>query len=199
MYDSVIPAIKMSIVVFYWRVFAIRSFRMVLYFVTFLVMGWWFSILIVACVQCRPYSYFWNQYVDPTAKGTCINTYYFFIGNGAASVITDFIILICPIPMVWKLQMPIAQRLSVISIFLLGGLWVPYFHTTWLSRANLARKIQCLRCWNRTNLFPHFHRQRRRLDLEHGPVIRLVLCGALYWDCIGLFANPSPSPPSFLS
>lgn len=95
-----------------------------LYFVLFLVIGWWVAIFIVSCVQCRPYSYFWNQYVDPTAHGTCINISAFFIGNGAASVVTDFLILITPVPIVWSLQMPVSKRLSILGIFALGGLCV---------------------------------------------------------------------------
>jgi hypothetical protein len=96
----------------------------VLYFVMFLVITWCIAILIVAIVQCQPFSYFWNQYVDPTARGRCINIAAFYVGNGAANVITDFIILIIPIPIIWNLQMPIMERLSVLGIFLLGGLYV---------------------------------------------------------------------------
>lgn len=124
LYGSVIPLTKLSIIFFYYRLFPVPFFRKVLYFVLFLVIGWWIAIIVVAIFQCRPYSYFWNQYVDPTATGKCINIESFFIGNGAASVVTDFIILMTPIPMVWRLQMPVMQRLSVLGIFFLGGLYV---------------------------------------------------------------------------
>jgi hypothetical protein len=85
-------------------------------------MGWWIAVMVTAGVQCRPYQHFWMQYIDPTAKGTCIDLYPFFLGNAAASVVTDFLILLVPIPMVWQLQMPTGQKLAVSSIFLLGGL-----------------------------------------------------------------------------
>lgn len=130
LYGSVIPLTKLSIIFFYYRLFPVPFFRKVLYFVLFLVIGWWIAIIVVAIFQCRPYSYFWNQYVDPTATGKCINIESFFIGNGAASVVTDFIILMTPIPMVWRLQMPVMQRLSVLGIFFLGGLYVsiPFYY-----------------------------------------------------------------------
>ncbi|KAL7782516.1 hypothetical protein V8C37DRAFT_397865 [Trichoderma ceciliae] len=121
LYGSVIPLTKLSLILFYYRLFHVSTFRKVLWVVLFLVVGWWVAILVVAIVQCQPYSYFWNQYVDPTATGRCINISAFFIGNGAASVATDFIILLTPIPMVWNLQMPTMQRLSVLGIFFLGG------------------------------------------------------------------------------
>lgn len=97
-------------------------FRRLLHLVLFLVIGWWIAIIVVAIVQCQPYSYFWKQYVDQNSTGRCINIPSFFIGNGGASVVTDFLILITPIPLVWGLQMPVMQRLTVLCIFFLGGL-----------------------------------------------------------------------------
>ncbi|KAM6476690.1 hypothetical protein HDV62DRAFT_402613 [Trichoderma sp. SZMC 28011] len=121
LYGSVIPLTKLSLIFFYYRLFHVSTFRKVLWFVLFLVVGWWIAILVTSITQCRPYNYFWKQYVDPTAIGTCINIPHFFVGNAAASVATDFMILLTPIPMVWGLQMPVAQRLSVLGIFFLGG------------------------------------------------------------------------------
>ncbi|KAL7943622.1 hypothetical protein V8C42DRAFT_358892 [Trichoderma barbatum] len=121
LYGSVIPLTKISLILFYYRLFHVSAFRKVLWFVLFLVVGWWIAIIVVAIAQCQPYDYFWKQYVDPTATGRCINISDFFVGNAAASVATDFMILLTPIPMVWNLQMPVAQRLSVLGIFFLGG------------------------------------------------------------------------------
>ncbi|KAL7929769.1 hypothetical protein V8C35DRAFT_314744 [Trichoderma chlorosporum] len=120
-YSSVIPLTKLSLILFYYRLFHVSAFRNVLWFVLFLVVGWWIAIFVVCIVQCQPYDYFWKQYVDPTATGRCINIEHFFVGNAAASVATDFMILLTPIPMVWGLQMPIAQRMTVLGIFFLGG------------------------------------------------------------------------------
>ena len=124
LYDSVIPLTKFSIIVFYYKLFPDPFFRKVLYCILFLVFSWWITALIVPAVECQPYSYLWDQYVDPTAIGRCINLPAFYIGTGSASVVTDFIILMAPIPVVWNLQMPITRKLSVLGIFLLGGLYV---------------------------------------------------------------------------
>ena len=37
-----------------------------------------------------------------------------------SSIILDVLILITPMPSVWKLQMPVRQKFSVTGIFLLG-------------------------------------------------------------------------------
>lgn len=36
---------------------------------------------------------------------------------GILATITDFMVLVVPIPIVWQLQLPIKQRVAVISIF----------------------------------------------------------------------------------
>lgn len=121
-YGSVVPAVKMSVILLYYRIFPITWFRRVLYGISFLVLGWCVAIIVTAGFQCRPYDYFWKQYTNPTYEGRCINVYAFFISNAALSVFTDFLILICPMSMVLQLQMPMNRKLTVLGIFLLAGL-----------------------------------------------------------------------------
>jgi hypothetical protein len=118
-YVVAIPLIKLSIILFYRRIFGMNW---VMWICAFLTVGYWFSCTIAFLVCCRPLSYYWTQYRDP-GGGKCIfNLYPFYIGNAAANVATDGIILMVPIPLVWKLQMRTAQKVLVSGIFLLGGL-----------------------------------------------------------------------------
>lgn len=121
-YSFVVVATKVCILLFLRRIFPTPSFRKVLYFLTFLVLGWLVSVIFVIGFQCRPYEYFWLQYFDPNAEGECINLGHFYIANGALNAATDFLILLSPIPMVLSLQMPLTQKFSVVGIFMLGGL-----------------------------------------------------------------------------
>lgn len=121
-YFTVVPLVKLSIILLYHHVFPVRHVTYALSLCAFIVISWWIAMIVVACVQCQPYSYFWDQYINPSAQGKCIDTYHFYLGNAISSVITDFLILGVPIPMVWRLQMPIAQKLAVCGTFLLGGL-----------------------------------------------------------------------------
>lgn len=88
-----------------------------------LIIGYFLAVIITIFSACRPLPYFWLQYTDPDAvDGTCIDTPKFFLGNGIGAVIIDFLILLVPVPIIWKLQMPRSQRIAVIGIFLLGSL-----------------------------------------------------------------------------
>ena len=122
-YSCAIPAVKMSVIMFYRRIFSVRNFNYVLYFCTFLVLGWFAAVMVVHVVQCRPLRHLWEQFEHPDAEGECIDVEAFFMGNGIAEAITDFIILGAPFYHVWKLWMPTAQKLEVMGIFALGALY----------------------------------------------------------------------------
>jgi hypothetical protein len=89
----------------------------------FQTLGYFVSCYIAFLVCCRPISYYWTQYRDPSGGRCIFNLYPFYIGNAAANVITDKIILVVPIPLAWKLHMRTPQKVFVPSIFLLGFLY----------------------------------------------------------------------------
>lgn len=123
-YSCAIPAIKMSVIMFYHRIFSIFRFNLLLYACSFLVIGWFIGVMVVNLVQCHPTPYFWEQYGSKDVKGSCIDVEAYFMGNGIAEAITDFIILCAPFYHVWKLHMPTPQKLAVAGIFSLGLLYV---------------------------------------------------------------------------
>lgn len=53
--------------------------------------------------------------------------YPFYIGNVAANVATDVVILIVPIPLVWRLHMRTSVKIMVTYIFILGGFYFSSF------------------------------------------------------------------------
>ncbi|GFF30782.1 conserved hypothetical protein [Aspergillus udagawae] len=116
--DNVITVMQLSIILFYRRIFGMNW---VMWVCAFLTVGYWFSCTIAFLVCCRPLSYYWTQYRDPNGGKCIFNLYPFYIGNAAAKVAMDGIMLMVPIPLVWKLQMRTAQKILVSGIFLLGG------------------------------------------------------------------------------
>lgn len=104
---------------FYRRIF---NLRWSLYFAMVIVLGYFVAVITTIAVACRPVSYFWQQYTDPAAEGTCVDVPQFFFINGIIAVLIDVMILCIPAPVIWKLQMPKTQRVAVTSILLLGSL-----------------------------------------------------------------------------
>lgn len=70
--------------------------------------------------QCRPLSGVW----DPTANAKCINPKGLWIVMGSLNVLTDLLLLVLPLPSLWRLQMRRRTKVQVAGIFSIGGLSV---------------------------------------------------------------------------
>ena len=56
--------------------------------------------------------------------GFCIDYGKVTLVVGVLNIIIDFAMLLCPLPELWKLQMPKSRKIGVSAIFVLGALYV---------------------------------------------------------------------------
>ncbi|KAK3386458.1 hypothetical protein B0H63DRAFT_508501 [Podospora didyma] len=147
-YITCISATKISILLFYRRIF---GKGLVWHVVFALACAHWAEVTITWLAGCRPIDYYWRQYTDPTAKGTCIDAPLFYFCNGIIGLVIDVAILLVPLPTstcdredssfeeeadpifflvprsshashtVWKLNLPTTKKIFVGGILLLGG------------------------------------------------------------------------------
>lgn len=117
-YVVTVPLIKFSILLLYRRIFGMTW---TIWVCMLLTAGYFVSCTVAFLVCCQPVSYYWSQYADPTGGKCVFDLYPFYIGNAAANLTTDVLILLVPIPLTWKLQMRTSQKILIIGIFLLGG------------------------------------------------------------------------------
>ena len=109
---------------FYRRIFG----KTWLNLASMIVTGCWFigSLIALLCSP-DPVSYFWTQTTNPFGGHYRYDFYRYYIGNAASNVATDLLILLVPIPVVWKLQMRVLQKVMVSTVLLLGVLYaVPF-------------------------------------------------------------------------
>ena len=114
-----VTAIKLSVLLFYRRVFSTPQFRKWIYGVGSLVISWLLINNLVAAFQCTPVQKLWKQKLP----GHCINPLTFVQGMQVTNIILDAVILVLPISAVLRLQMSRVKKISVMGIFLLGGLY----------------------------------------------------------------------------
>ncbi|MCJ1422834.1 hypothetical protein MMC29_000714 [Sticta canariensis] len=117
-YASAILTIKLCILSFYRRIFAVAEFKILSSIVVAVVIAWWIAVVLVSIFSCHPINGFW----DATVKPRCINTEAFFVGNAVPNIVTDIIILLLPIRMIWRLRVSKDQKLALSFVFMLGGL-----------------------------------------------------------------------------
>lgn len=91
-----------------------------IWIVLIICIAWLVSIFFTSIFQCSPVSKAW----DPThmAPGRCIDELSFYIASAGTDLLTDVMILSLPVPMVFRLQMPLRRKLAVSGMFLLGTL-----------------------------------------------------------------------------
>ncbi|MCJ1268762.1 hypothetical protein MMC22_008650 [Lobaria immixta] len=115
-------AIKISVLLLYARLFTTqrRRFRIALSVVGIYVITWTISSFCVVLLQCRPIHYSWDLPRGLT-QGQCIDLIGGYVGTGATNTISDFAILILPMPIVWALKIRRRQKMVICGIFLLGA------------------------------------------------------------------------------
>ncbi|KAH9828664.1 integral membrane protein [Teratosphaeria destructans] len=117
-YAACMSVIKLSILLFYWRLFrSVRWMKWGIYITAALVTMWLIAAEVAAIIQCTPISKFWN----PEAPGTCLNGLTYFKSITATNLVTDAIVLCLPMPLVWRLNASITRRISLAAGFLIGG------------------------------------------------------------------------------
>ena len=73
--------------------------------------------VVTSAVTCVPIEAFWMA-----AKGTCINLKGFFVGNAVPNIVTDFILLVVPLPFIYHLHTPKSYKIALAFVFACAGL-----------------------------------------------------------------------------
>ncbi|KAI1264775.1 hypothetical protein F5Y18DRAFT_78615 [Xylariaceae sp. FL1019] len=116
-YFSCLAFLKLSILSFYGRIFPQRSFHYWLWAVSGLVVTWDIAFTLTTILQCVPVSYSWDKDQD----GSCINNGIVQLTSGIINIITDFIILTLPIPLIWKLNIAKREKRRAAFTLAFGG------------------------------------------------------------------------------
>ena len=110
--------IKISILCMYCRIFAVYNFRLAAWIIGTFTVVWAVTFIFASAFQCTPVARVW----DPLIPGKCISVRSLAMGNAIPNIVIDFIILTMPVYQIWHLHMRRAQRVTLMGVFLLGGL-----------------------------------------------------------------------------
>lgn len=114
--------VKASILVFYMNIFTVRPFRIAVYVMLGIVISWTIAYFFANLFTCVPVTSLIEPFYDDFFPGRkCINAVPMWLSVVGSDLVVDVGILIMPIPMVIKLQLPWKARLGVLGMFLLGA------------------------------------------------------------------------------
>jgi hypothetical protein len=117
-YTGCILFIKLSILTLYKRLFSVPRMIIVANAIAAFVILWALGIFLVGALMCLPVQKFWK----PSIEGSCIDPAKFYYGQQIPNILTDLIILIMPLKVVWALPISKTQRLLLSGVFMVGGL-----------------------------------------------------------------------------
>ncbi|KAL4870206.1 hypothetical protein BDV12DRAFT_166386 [Aspergillus spectabilis] len=116
-YNAALLCAKASILMQYFRVFPSRRMRHTCWLMIGLLATYGTWAVLSGFLNCIPVARFW----DTTVKGSCLSSKGLWFSNASMHIATDLAILIIPIPALATLELPMKQRVALISIFALGG------------------------------------------------------------------------------
>jgi len=109
---------KLAILCLYLRVFTTKPYRWAAYFIGVVLIITWIVYFCVQMVMCVPFAYQWDKTIP---NGKCLNQFAIFVWIGLPSIATDLMIIILPLPIIWRLQTSINQKIGLTITFLTGS------------------------------------------------------------------------------
>lgn len=109
---------KFSILFLYRKLSQLRWFNTCVYVLMAIVISYSIGIILALIFPCNPIAANWDLSIK---EYKCIDKAGIYLATAAVNVITDFLILTLPIPMVIRLQMPKMQKIGLIIIFAVGS------------------------------------------------------------------------------
>lgn len=119
LYAFIIGPIKCSICCLYIRLFGVHEyFRWYIYLLIVLSVLWTLAVIFGSVFQCHPVSEAWNPLSDRTM---CIDLKLFLIGTNIANAAIDFLILVAPLPLIYKLRLTTRKKILIAGVLVLGA------------------------------------------------------------------------------
>ncbi|KAI4849988.1 hypothetical protein E4T44_03011 [Aureobasidium sp. EXF-8845] len=117
MYSVTMFFSKMSILLLYRRLFPIVNFAKQWWAVVAFTVAYSVGAIFASWFQCRPMASAWTLDIP---SDYCISTEKFYTANAALNVVSDVMILLLPIPIVWGLNTDTRKKIIVTGLFSMG-------------------------------------------------------------------------------
>ncbi|RDW68106.1 hypothetical protein BP6252_09502 [Coleophoma cylindrospora] len=119
LYFIILMFTKISILLFYLRIFPSQTFKKVGYSLLAFNIVWGIIVVVITIFQCWPIHYFWEKWTA-TTQGHCNNANAQAWAGAVINIILDLAILILPIPPLINSALPIKKKIHVGLMFGVG-------------------------------------------------------------------------------
>lgn len=118
LYFSIVEVAKISILLIYYRIFAIsRTLRRHVLVVGVMVIWFWAATTLATIFNCWPIEWSWRNSFSPAPY--CLKYNMFWLTAGVIEAVIDIWFIILPMRGVKKLQLSVQKRVGLASVFLI--------------------------------------------------------------------------------
>ncbi|TGO08978.1 hypothetical protein BTUL_0184g00250 [Botrytis tulipae] len=107
---------KISICLFYLRIFPSKNFRIATFVTIGIVIAYSIAAVSATIWSCNPIEKSWNK----ALPGSCIQIGNVWYSTSVMAIVTDLIIIVLPIYQIRRLQLPLSQKFGLVLMFSLG-------------------------------------------------------------------------------
>ncbi|KAL4807936.1 hypothetical protein BDV18DRAFT_159145 [Aspergillus unguis] len=109
--------LKVSVLLFYMRIFPSRNFHIAVWVLVFIAAGYNIASVLANIFSCNPVEKAWDLTI---MTGHCMDRPTFYFWNAGLGIFTDFATVLVPVPWLRRLQMPLRQKIAVGCILATG-------------------------------------------------------------------------------
>ncbi|KAF5002450.1 hypothetical protein FDECE_10636 [Fusarium decemcellulare] len=117
-YAFSIASSKLSILLFYWRIFKQSAIRIPIKVMIGITIAWIILRTFMLIFHCIPVQAYWDKSI--TDANCAINDTAYFFGTCLTHFVMDIVILALPIIEVFKLRLRLGQKLAITALFVIG-------------------------------------------------------------------------------
>lgn len=121
LYLTALPLVKISILIFYLRIFPQTWFRYACFATMTACVGYGIAFLLVSVFQCQPIALAWDHW-DGEHLGKCNDINAQGWTSAALNVVLDVVVLVLPMPVIAKLELNKRKKALVLLMFSTGFL-----------------------------------------------------------------------------
>ncbi|KAJ5781183.1 hypothetical protein N7457_006343 [Penicillium paradoxum] len=119
-YLVVAAAVKLSLIAFIMRVFPQRYVQRIGYGIIAFIVAFTLSGELLLAFQCKPVHAFWDKTILTAECFTNDTLFAITMYQGVLMFICDVVIIVLPMPAIWRLHMALKKRLLIFFLFSFG-------------------------------------------------------------------------------
>ncbi|KAK7981482.1 hypothetical protein PG988_003720 [Apiospora saccharicola] len=117
LYNISLMAIKITLFAQYYRLISRTEYRIPCLVLASLVVTWCLGMVLIVVFGCYPVQAAWDFTIVEKDCTTASHGIVIGVGN----ITTDFILILLPMPIVWRLEMKKSEKLVILGIFGIGS------------------------------------------------------------------------------